>query len=43
MKSVGEEKPETIRVSSGGDGPRVEISTGRHYDPEASASPEDNG
>jgi small subunit ribosomal protein S2 len=29
-----------IHVSSGGDGPRVEMSTGRHYDPEASASPE---
>jgi small subunit ribosomal protein S2 len=37
-----EEEPgeRVIHVSSGGDGPRVEMSTGRHYDPEASASPE---
>jgi small subunit ribosomal protein S2 len=36
-EDVGER---VIHVSSGGDGPRVEISTGRHYDPEASASPD---
>jgi small subunit ribosomal protein S2 len=36
-EEVGER---VIHVSSGGDGPRVEISTGRHYDPEASASPD---
>src|SRR5439155_9143624 len=40
-----EEKPETIRVSSGGDGPKVELATRRGPRPpgeaEASATPED--
>jgi len=41
-RGAREEDPgeRVIHVSSGGDGPRVEMSTGRHYDPEASASPE---
>ena len=41
-RGAREEEPgeRVIHVSSGGDGPRVEMSTGRHYDPEASASPE---
>ncbi|MCB9560433.1 MAG: 30S ribosomal protein S2 [Kofleriaceae bacterium] len=35
-----EEDERVIHVSSGGDGPRVEIATGgSHFDPEASASP----
>ena len=38
-KDEGEER--VIHVSSGGDGPRVEISSGgSHFDPEASASPD---
>ena len=39
------EKPETIRVSSGGDGPRVEIASRRGPRPEAeaTATPEDQG
>jgi len=39
----GEEKPETIRVHSGGDGPKVEIATRRGPRPEAeaTATPED--
>ena len=41
-RGAREEDPgeRVIHVSSGGDGPRVEMSTGRHYDPEASASPD---
>jgi small subunit ribosomal protein S2 len=40
-----DEKQETIRVSSGGDGPKVEIASRRHGprpDAEASATPEEN-
>jgi small subunit ribosomal protein S2 len=40
-----EEKPETIRVSSGGDGPQVEIAsrrTTRRPEPEAAATPDEN-
>ena len=38
VKDEGEER--VIHVTSGGDGPRVEIATGgSHFDPEASASP----
>ena len=44
-RAEGEEKPETIRVSSGGDGPKVEIASrrpGRQAPaPEASVTPED--
>ncbi len=37
-----EEGERVIHVSSGGDGPRVEMSTGgSHFDPEASASPDE--
>jgi small subunit ribosomal protein S2 len=40
-KDEGEER--VIHVSSGGDGPRVEIAIGgSHFDPEASATPEEN-
>jgi small subunit ribosomal protein S2 len=41
---TGEEKMETIRVSSGGDGPKVEIASRRHGprpEPEAVGSPDD--
>lgn len=41
-----EQKPETIRVSSGGDGPKVEIAARRHGprpEPEAAATPEEPG
>jgi small subunit ribosomal protein S2 len=38
VKDEGEER--VIHVTSGGDGPRVEMATGgSHFDPEASASP----
>ena len=40
----GEDKPETIRVSSGGDGPKVELASrrsGPRENAEASATPED--
>jgi small subunit ribosomal protein S2 len=44
-RDEGEEKPETIRVSSGGDGPRVEIASRRsgaaRPAPEASVSPDE--
>ncbi|HEX2574281.1 MAG TPA: 30S ribosomal protein S2 [Polyangia bacterium] len=41
-REEADEKPETIRVSSGGDGPKVELATRRGTRPEAeaSASPE---
>jgi small subunit ribosomal protein S2 len=43
-RDEGEEKPETIRVSSGGDGPKVEIASrrrgGERPEPEAAATPE---
>ncbi len=42
----GNEEPETIRVSSGGEGPRVEVVNRRGGDlpaPEAAATPEDQG
>ena len=37
-RDEADEKPETIRVSSGGDGPKVEIATRRGSRPEAEAS-----
>src|SRR4029453_13123700 len=40
------EEPQTIRVSSGGEGPRVEVVSRRRSDlptPEAAASPDDEG
>ena len=44
-REEGEEKPETIRVSSGGDGPKVEIASRRagasRPAPEASVSPDE--
>src|SRR5947207_1497593 len=43
-RDEGEEKTETIRVSSGGDGPKVEIASRRHGprpEPEAVGSPDD--
>jgi len=44
-RDEGEEKPETIRVSSGGDGPKVEIASRRagasRPAPEASVSPDE--
>jgi len=43
-RDEGEEKTETIRVSSGGDGPKVEIASRRHGprpEPEAAATPEE--
>ena len=43
-RSDEEEKPETIRVSSGGDGPKVEIASrhrGARPEPEAAATPEE--
>jgi small subunit ribosomal protein S2 len=44
-RDEGDEKPETIRVSSGGDGPRVEIASRRagaaRPAPEASVSPDE--
>jgi small subunit ribosomal protein S2 len=43
-REEGEEKAETIRVSSGGDGPKVEIASRRHGprpEPEAVASPDE--
>jgi len=40
VRDEGEER--VIHVTSGGDGPRVEIATGgSHFDPEASASPDE--
>jgi small subunit ribosomal protein S2 len=42
----GAEEPQTIRVSSGGEGPRVEVVSRRSRDlpaPEAAATPEDDG
>jgi small subunit ribosomal protein S2 len=42
----GAEEPQTIRVSSGGEGPRVEVMSRRRSDlptPEAAATPEDEG
>jgi len=42
----GPEEPQTIRVSSGGEGPRVEVVSRRRSDlptPEAAATPEDDG
>jgi small subunit ribosomal protein S2 len=44
-RDEGEEKQETIRVQSGGDGPKVEISTRRGPRPEAeaTATPEGDG
>jgi small subunit ribosomal protein S2 len=42
QKDQGDEKPETIRVSSGGDGPKVEIASRRmRLEPEAAATPEE--
>src|SRR5260370_25533144 len=44
-RDEGEEKPETIRVTSGGDGPKVEIASRRHGprpEAEATATPEEN-
>jgi small subunit ribosomal protein S2 len=45
-REEGEEKQETIRVSSGGDGPKVEIASRRHGaarpEAEATATPEEN-
>ena len=44
-RDAGEEKPqETIRVSSGGDGPKVEIASrrGPRPEPEAAATPDEN-
>jgi small subunit ribosomal protein S2 len=39
---AGEKQPETIRVSSGGDGPKVEMASRRmHLEPEAAATPEE--
>jgi small subunit ribosomal protein S2 len=43
-RDEGEDKQETIRVSSGGDGPKVEIASRRHGprpEPEAVGSPDD--
>ncbi len=43
-REEGDERPETIRVSSGGDGPKVEIASRRHGprpEAEATASPEE--
>src|SRR5512141_1420847 len=45
-ESAGENEVQTIRVSSGGEGPRVEVVSRRRGDmpaPEAAASPEDEG
>jgi small subunit ribosomal protein S2 len=42
QRDEGEEKPETIRVQSGGDGPKVEIASRRmRLEPEAAAAPDE--